>query len=161
MRLVVTCAVLGGVALLGGCSGAHEPRMESSVPTRSAAPVKAVVDVPRLLPLSIDALAQRVGPRYPLPAEFEDPTTNQLARLGEPIDSVALFRPRDLPLVVSYDHQTRKVSDILVLGTDEDYLMQRAHFEASSPYYLLVPVFQSARPTQLLGLRIVPTAPNE
>lgn len=144
---------------LAACSGAHEPSHDLTV--RPAQPPlgreTAGVSVPALLNLSIDEMSRRLGPRLPLPAGFADPTLALLAQRHEPLDSAALFRCRGLALVASYDHRSRRVSDLLLLGTDEEELMSRGRLELGADNYLVLPVFQERHPTRLLGLRVLAT----
>lgn len=145
---------------LGACSGSHEPSHERP-PAAAGGPRKAVgLSVPRLLTLSIDEMAQRVGPRLPLPAGFVDPVALPPTSPAPALDSVALFRCRGLALVTTYDLETRRVSDILLLGNDENDLMSRAQLQLGAEQYLVLPVFQAHRPTQLLGLRVLAIAVN-
>lgn len=142
---------------LAACSGAHEPSRDLTVrPARPLlGPETAGVSVPALLNLSIDEMSQRLGPRLPLPAGFADPTLVLLAQRHESMDSAALFRCRGLALVASYDHRSRQVSDLLLLGSDEEALMSRARLELGAERYLVLPVFQERHPTRLLGLRVL------
>ncbi|GAC1367681.1 MAG: hypothetical protein NVS3B25_13590 [Hymenobacter sp.] len=143
------------VGWLGACSGSHEPSHDRAIPTPETPRNAPELDVPSLLGLSIDALSQRVGPRQPLPAGFADPTLVQMVARHEKIDSTALFRSGSLALVVSYDYRTRRVSDVLLLGNNEEDLMGRAHLQVGSARYLVLPVFQERHPTKLLGLRVL------
>ena len=149
-----------GVLGLAACSGAHEPAHDLAV--RPAQPPvgreTAGVSVPGLLNLTIDEMSQRLGPRLPLPAGFIDPTLALLVPRHESMDSAALFRCRGLALVASYDHRSRRVSDLLLLGTDEEALMSRAQLELGADHYLVLPVFQERHPTRLLGLRVLAVA---
>ena len=153
MQRLAICLVWGALLALPACSGTHEPPRESAV----AAPrrVVPVLNVPELLGLSIDGLSRRLGPRRPAPPGFADPVTAPFLARGEPLDSMAFFQCRSLTLAATYHHRSRQVIDILVLGADEDDLMQRAHLQTSTASYLVLPVFQESRPTQLLGLRVV------
>lgn len=145
-----------GCAGLAACSGAHEPARDAAAVTDGPARPAAVLDVPALLGLSVDALGQRLGPLRPPPADFIDPVNAPLLLRGEAIDSTALFRYRGLVLVAAYNPGSRRVRDLLLLGPDEDLLMQRALLVAGNRRYLLLPVFEQRRPTALLGLRVVP-----
>ena len=42
-----------------------------------------------------------------------------------PMDSTTFFRSRGLSMVAAYDDRTRRVSELLLLGTDESDLMHR------------------------------------
>jgi hypothetical protein len=164
MRPILTGAgvVLAAAALsVSACSGVHEQVREHAA--RSAAPSRpaASLDVPALLPLSFDELNQRVGPWQPLPPDFVDPTLDPQAQRRGPIDSMALFRRSGLALVVAYDYHTRRVNDLLLLGSNENELMSRAQLQLGADRYLVLPVFQARQPNQLLGLRVLALALNQ
>lgn len=98
-----------------------------------------------------------MGPRQPLPAGFSDPTQAPLLLHQRQIDSSGFFRYRGLGVVAAYNERTRRVSDLLLLGTDENELMRRANLELGAPDYLVLPVFEAQRPAQLMGLRVLAT----
>lgn len=154
MRPVLAGFFVAAVGL-GACSGAHETAREhvvsASVPGRS----DPGLNVPDLLALSLDELSQRMGPPARVPAGFVDPTLAPLARRNERLDSVALFRKRGVALVAAYDYESRRVSDLLLLGTNEEELMKRAHLQLGAEQYLVLPVFQPHRPNELMGLRVL------
>ena len=155
--------LLGGILGLGACSGAHEPHHDPAVNPRptTAGQQTAALNVPALLNLSIDELSRRLGPRLALPPGFVDPTQVLLAQRPAAQDSAVLFRTRGLALVVSYDQRSRRVSDLLLLGTDEEELMSRARLELGADGYLVLPVFQERHPTRLLGLRVLVIGPAQ
>jgi hypothetical protein len=160
MRPILTalCVVIAG--FVSACSGTHEPPHDHTAPTKRARITPAELDVPGLLGLSIDELSQRVGPRRPVPASFIDPTLAPQMQRNEPLDSTALFQCRGLAMVAAYDYQTRRINDLLLLGSNEGELMRRARLQLGAPHYLVLPVFQAQRPTQLLGLRVLATTLN-
>ena len=155
--LFVCCVVLG--AFVNACSGTHESPQDHAVPA-PAAPVRNVpqLDVPGLLHLSIDEMSHRLGPRLPLPVGFVDPAQASPEQLSIPFDSATLFRSKGLALVAAYNNRSRRVSDLLLLGTNELALMQRGRLQLGAANYLVLPVFQARHPTQLLGLRVLATA---
>ena len=150
------------LASVAACSHLSEPAREaghSTVPhpaPRSSA--RAVVALPALFGLSVDALARHLGPPQPMPTSVQAMLT-QLPG-ADPADSTQFFRYRSLEVLVSYDAVTRRFNDLLLLGADEDLLLQRAGLSAEAANYLLLPVFYARRPTQLLGLRVVPLHPK-
>lgn len=150
------------LVLVSACSGTHEPLHDRAMlPTSTSVPQVAVLDVASLLHLSIDEMSQRLGPRQPVPPGFFDPTLAPLVQRGVALDSTALFRCRGLALVASYDYHSRRVSDLLLLGSNERELMSRAQLQLGAKQYLVLPVFQQQRPTQLLGLRVLALALNQ
>ncbi|MDB5236499.1 MAG: hypothetical protein JWR44_3492 [Hymenobacter sp.] len=161
MRPVVRTLIVAAATALSACTSAHEARPDRAVSSVAPRPPAAGgLDVSKLLALSIDEMSRQVGPPLPLPPGFVDPTLAPLVNREEHVDSAALFRCRGLAFVASYDHQTRQVSDLLLLGSNETELMARAHLELGAAHYLVLPVFQEQRPTQLLGLRVLALSVN-
>ena len=115
------------------------------------------LNIPDLLELSIDDVNQRVGPRLPVPAGTTDPLVLSLAQRGVPMDSTTFFRSRGLSMVAAYDDRTRRVSELLLLGTDESDLMHRGQLVLGAARYLALPVFQLWYPTKLMVLRTLST----
>ena len=155
---------MAGAALLAlavACSHPSEPVQEAGHPVASHPTPRArtTVAVPTLLGLSVDALAQHLGPPRPVPTAVQA-LLDQLPG-ADPADSTRFFRCRNLDVLVSYDAGTRRCNDLLLLGSDEDLLMQRAGLMAEAANYLLLPVFYVHRPAQLLGLRVVPLDPKQ
>lgn len=150
------------VALATACSHSGEPVQEPGHPVIAHAatlpPVRAVVALPTLLGLSVDALAQHLGPPQPMPTSVQA-ILSQLPSV-DPADSTRFFRYRNLDVLVSYDAGTRRFNDLLLLGYNEDRLMQRAGLMAEAANYLLLPVFHVRHPTQMLGLRVIPLDPT-
>ena len=157
---------MAGAALLAcaaACSHLGEPVQEASH-SAAARPVpfppgRVVLALPALLGLSVDALAQHLGPPRLAPTSVQA----MLAHLpnADPADSVRFFRYRNLDVLVNYDAGTRRCNDLLLLGRDEVRLMQRAGLSDDAATYLLLPVFHARHPTQMLGLRIVPLDPKQ
>lgn len=154
--------IAAALPFAGGCSGSHEPTHDHPRAAAATAPLRSVVglDVPGIIHLSIDQLSRRLGPQRPLPAGYVDPALAPLLLLHqEQVDSTGFFQYRGLQMVAAYDERTRRVNDLVLLGTDEGELMRRANLELGSPNYLVLPVFEAQKPTQLLGLRVLATAP--
>ena len=158
--VLVLVALMGG---LGACSRMHEPSREQPGPVAAAPPGGNLptLDVPALLNLSIDEMSRRMGPRLPMPVGFVDPVQIPQRQRGDYLDSMVLFRHRGLALVVAYNDRTRCVSDLLLLGSDEELLMSRARLRLGAGGYLVLPVFQERHPTQMLGLRVVAVASSK
>ena len=156
MRLAVL--LLSGAAvfgLAGACSGAHEAKHDSI--STVAAPLHATprLDVPGLLTLSIDEVRHRLGPPRPVPPALRDPTL--LPQPNESVDSTALFQYQGLSVVVSYDHPTRQVKDLTLMGDNEEELMSQGSLQLGAADYVVLPIFQERRPTELMGLRVLAT----
>lgn len=151
---------VAGIALLA-CSHVSESVNEPSRVAPSAHPPKPVakrpvVDVPSLLALTIDELPARLGRPGPLPANFIDPAVVALNQIQIPLDSVAFFRCRGQGFVVTYNAKTRRLIDVLLLGHDEDLLMQRGHLVPDAASYLMVPVFEVGNVMAIQGIRVIP-----
>jgi hypothetical protein len=120
--------------------------------------VAATTDVPALLGLPIDTLRHRLGPPQPLPKQFASSEVGaQLHTARGRLDSLLVFRTGGLLLLATYNAQSRRVRDFLLLGHHEDSLMGRAHLRAGTGRYLVMPVFRDSRSFRLLGLRVIPT----
>lgn len=155
--VLLLVVLTGGV---GACSRTHEPSHDRPVPVVASpsAGNLPTLNVPELLDLSIDEMSRRLGQRLSLPVGFVDPVQIPQRQRGDYLDSMALFRHRGLALVVAYNDRTRRVSDLLLLGSDEELLMSRARLRLGAGGYLVLPVFQERHPTRLLGLRVVAVA---
>lgn len=141
---------------VGACSGAHEPSHDRAAPATATAALKLPrLNVSALLPLTIDEISRQLGPRLPVPDTFADPTRVPSIHTTEQPDSTALFQSRGLTVVVAYDARTRRVNELLLMGTNEDELMTRSGLQLNSPEYLVLPFFQRRRPLQLMGLRVL------
>ncbi|MBH8556512.1 hypothetical protein [Hymenobacter negativus] len=144
---------------VGACSGAHEPNHDRAAPSAAAPALKLPqLNVSALLPLTIDEISQQLGPRLPVPDSFTDPTRVPSIHSDERLDSTVLFQHRGLTMVVGYDARTRRVNELLLMGSNENELMTRSGLRLNSPDYLVLPFFQRNRPTQLMGLRVLALA---
>ena len=73
------------------------------------------------------------------------------------MDLTTFFLSRGLSIVADYDDRTRRVSELLLLGTDENDLMHRGWLALGADRYLVLPVFQPRYPIKLMGLRALAT----
>lgn len=147
--------VAAGVGL-AACSGMHDPHEPMPTATVKAAPLPLEYDVPSLLGLRAAELAARLGVPQPTPADYHDPVTMPLEQRGALTDSSALFRAGKLPIVASFDAKGYRVIELIVLGSDEEQLMQQAGLDLNARNYLLLSVFKARPGNQLIGIRIVP-----
>ena len=155
MQRLARKILLGTAAALAGCSGAHDsPRENASAQPKPVAPV---LNVPELVRLDIDALTRQLGRALPLPPVFYHSANTTLLQQDRIQDSAVLFKKPGLELVATYNWRRRTVVDLLVLGADEAVLMQRAHLQLDAEAYVVLPVYEHSRPTELFGLRVVPT----
>ena len=154
-------ALLGvGVGLASACSGAHEHVQHTpDVPRYTRVVVAPTTNLPKLLNQPIEQLQQQLTALPVLPGSLIDATRmSDLAPRAT--DSLLTFRAGGLLLIASYDVQTRRVHDMLLLGRHEDSLMQRAALRFDAANYLVLPAFQMRRPSRFLGLRIIPVSPK-
>ena len=162
MRLVILLFFVVGLGATG-CSGTHEAPQDRAVSAAPALPYHdaTALSVPKLLHLDIDELNRQLGPRLPIPTGFTDPVLVPLVQRNEPLDSTTLFRRRGLAIVASYDHRSRQVSNLLLLGSNENELMRRARLQLGAESYLVLPVFKERPATELLGLRVLAMTLNQ
>lgn len=64
-----------------------------------------------------------------------------IAVVGACVGSVALLRGKSPALVTTYDYYTCQLSDLLLLGTNETELMDRARLRLDVANYLMLAVF--------------------
>lgn len=144
------------------CSGTHDSLQDRSVSANPRADRDASgLTVSELLPLNIDELDERLGPRLPLPNGFTDPLLAQSVQRSDQPDSCTLFRRRGLSIVASYDYRSRQVSNLLLVGSNETELMKRAHLQLGAERYLVLPVFKEQPVNELLGLRVLAMTMNQ
>jgi hypothetical protein len=153
--------LLGGVLMvgMGACSGAHEPNHDRAVTAVATAALQLPqVDVPGLLPLTIDGISRQLGRGLPVPDALLDPTRAPSIHTNEQPDSTLLFQHRGLAIVVAYDAHTRQVNELMLMGSNENELMARSGLQLSSAEYLVLPFFQHQHPTRFMGLRVLALA---
>lgn len=152
-------AFLGiGIGLASACSGAHEHVQHSpDAPRYSRVVVAPTTNLPKLLNQPIETLQQQLIALPVLPGSLIDAT--RMSDLAPRVtDSLLTFRAGGLLLIASYDIQTRRVHDMLLLGHHEDSLMQRAALRFDAANYLVLPAFQMRRKSKFLGIRIIPVS---
>lgn len=141
-------------------SGSREPRQDenASAQQRQASLVRPAAPYPRInLPAALHlrraAFSARFGRPLRLAAGFVDPGKDPDSYK---VDSLVLFRPGGLPMIVSFLPAAGAVQDVLLLGPDEATLMRQATLVANAAGYLVLPVFEAQHTDRLLGLRVVP-----
>ena len=150
----------GGAALSACSSGGHEPRADVAAAPRQLvasrpAAARPLINLPAALAQQAGGFRRRFGRPRPVGPSFVDPGKAQDNHRLAP-DSLALFEPQGLSMIVSFQPRTGTVQDVLLLGPDEATLMRQAALLPNAPAYLLLPVFDARRTDQLLGLRVVP-----
>ena len=121
----------------------------------------ATLDVPALLSLTIDQLPERMGPVRSVPPDFVDRMRAAVLIRADSPDSVRFFRWQGMAMVATYNHRTRHLIDLVLLGSNENELMRRGQLRLGALNYLVLPIFELRQPTRLLGLRVLATALNE
>ncbi|MDO7876198.1 hypothetical protein Q5H93_15745 [Hymenobacter sp. ASUV-10] len=147
-------SVVAGLGL-AACSGVHDPHKPVPATAAKSAPVPVEYDVPSLLGLNAAELIVRLGPPVPAPADYHDPVTLPLEQRGSPNDSTALFQAGKLPIVATFDAKSHQVIDLVVVGPDEERLMQQANLDLNARDYLLLAVFKARPVGKFLGFRVV------
>ncbi|GGF23878.1 hypothetical protein GCM10011383_39420 [Hymenobacter cavernae] len=110
-----------------------------------------------MLGCTIDQVRQKLG--SPLETAEQDlgpePTEAQKhTPAGENWNNT--FKNKGTTFIVSFNANTRKVHDIIVLGDDEDELMQRSNLTLTALNYIVVPVLNPENTNKVLGVRMIP-----
>ncbi|MCC2546710.1 hypothetical protein LJY25_09675 [Hymenobacter sp. BT175] len=114
------------------------------------------IDMPALVGRNIDQLRRSLG--APLETKDEaiglEPTAEQMKTTkGE--DWINTFEKNGSTLVVTFNARTRKVLDVVLVGSDEDELMRRGNLSLTAPNYIVLPVSDPKNTQKLVGVRIV------
>ncbi len=145
------------LAGLGACTGT-QTKTENNNPnsTRTESTRAATLDVPLLIGHTIDQVRRSLGP----PKETKDqeigiePTSEQMQKTnGE--DWVNTFERNGLTIVVTFNARTRKVRDLVLIGSDEDQLLRAGNLSLTDPDYIILPVAHPESSQAILGVRIV------
>lgn len=146
--------LLSGVA---ACSGSQSISESSNPATGSAeASRTAAVDVPSLVGRNIDQVRRSLG----TPRETKDqkiglePTVEQMkATKGE--DWINTFERNGTTVVATFNARTRKVRDLVVVGSDEDELLRNGNLSLTAPGYMVLPVANPQNNREIVGMRVV------
>lgn len=157
MRPNLYLALVVLAALTTACSGSQMAGERSGPATGTPESASsAVVDVPALVGRNIDQLRRTLG----APKETREqaiglePTAAQMkSTRGQ--DWINTFERNGTTLVVTFNANSRKVRDIVLLGADEDDLLRDANLSLTSADYLVLPVMSPGNSTELIGMRIV------
>ncbi|MBX0288954.1 hypothetical protein K3G63_00805 [Hymenobacter sp. HSC-4F20] len=145
------------LAGLTSCSGSQTvSETTSPAPgTVGAAPAVAI-DVPALVGRNIDQVRRVLG----TPREARDqkvgaePTAEQMkATKGE--DWINTFERQGVTLVATFNARTRKVRDLVLVGTDEDEILQNGNLSLTATDYIVLPVANPQNNRELIGMRVV------
>ena len=148
------------IVLLAGtaaCSGSQTASERSSPTAGSVEAARvATVDLPDLMGRNIDQVRRRLG----APNEGKDqaiglePTAEQMqSTKGQ--DWINTFEQNGLTIVTTFNARTRKVRDMVVVGSDEDEILRRANLSLTAPNYMVLPVVNPNNNREIIGMRVV------
>jgi len=146
--------IILGLAACTGRSTVSEKRITSVEPSL---PAPAPFDAAGLLGRNIDQLRRKLGSPLeavsPVPG-MEPPAAQKHTEAGENWNNT--FEKNSTTLIVSFSARTRKVHDIIMLGSNEEELMRRGKLTLNALNYIVVPVLNPQNTNKLLGLRVIP-----
>ncbi|WP_400190263.1 hypothetical protein [Hymenobacter sp. B81] len=159
MRLLHPALLLPVVLVL--CTAASctrsTPVNEKPAPSGESGLASSVkVDMPALVGRNIDQIRRVLGS----PTETTqstvgaEPSAAQMrATKGE--GWINTFEYSGSTIVVTFNARTRKVRDLVLVGTNEDELMRRGNLSLVSPDYVVLPVENPTQPSKITGVRVV------
>ncbi|RPD47744.1 hypothetical protein DNI29_09885 [Hymenobacter sediminis] len=141
---------------LAACSGSQTVSEANMPTTQPAASPPAAVDVPALMGRNIDQIRRVLGN----PRETQDqkvgpePTAEQMkATKGE--DWINTFERNGVTIVATFNARNRKVRDLVLIGTDEDEILQKGNLSLTASEYIVLPVVNPQNNREIVGMRIV------
>ncbi|UOQ52462.1 hypothetical protein [Hymenobacter cellulosivorans] len=146
--------LLSGVAACTGSQNASEnsaPRTE-----QGTAANPSQLDMPSLVGKNIDQVRRALGK----PQESKDeaigmePNAEQM-KSTKGADWINTFEKNGSTIVVTFNAKSRKVLDMVLIGSDEDELMRRGNLVMTAPEYIVLPVPDPKRPQAISGVRMV------
>jgi hypothetical protein len=161
----VPILLLAGLTLgfLAACSRSQTPsETEAPQQSQSKTAQTASIDLPELVKHNIDYLRRQLGPPQEAADEVigADPTAAQLrATKGE--GWINTFRRQGSTLIVTFNARTRKVSDIVLMGTNEEDLMRLGNLSTTAPNYIVLSIPEPGQLNKVRGVRIVPSQRKE
>lgn len=116
------------------------------------------VDLPPFVGYTIEEVRSRLG--SPRESQLEPLPTRpkRLARKSLRVKDEGwtnTFETNGVTLMVTFNARTRRVRDIVLIGTDEEELMQRGNLTLTSATYIVLPVYNPQKSTDLLGVRVI------
>ena len=154
LRYLPFVVLLSGLAACTGTQSASEksaPNMGTPTSVRPNA-----LDMPALVGRNIDQIRRALG----TPKETNtdaiglEPTPEQMkATKGE--DWINTFDKNGSTVVVTFNARTRKVLDMVLIGSDEDELMRRGNLSLTAQNYLVLPVTDPKNADKVSGVRVV------
>lgn len=152
--------LLGVLPVLASCMGTQSAIETTAVTSaRPAKPIPAqpvAVDVAQLVGLPIDEVRRILGPARESSSGNQglEPTAEQL-RLTNGEGWTNTFERNGQTVIVTFHARTRKVRDIVLVGTNEEELLQRGNLSLTATRYIVLPFTASDSATTISGLRIV------
>ncbi|UPL47843.1 hypothetical protein [Hymenobacter sublimis] len=147
-------AVLLGMAACTGSQTISEPNDPSTGSVEAGR--KAAVDVPALVGRNIDQVRRALG----TPQEARDqkvgaePTAEQMkSTKGE--DWINTFERNGTTIVATFHARTRKVRDLVLVGTDEDEILRNGNLSLTATDYIVLPVVNPQNNRAIVGMRVV------
>ena len=156
-------SLLRYVSLAALVAAAACTRTQTTVETSSPATGRAenvrsaqALDVPAVVGRNIDQVRRAWGaPRETREQKIGlEPTAEQLkATRGE--DWINTFEKDGTTIVVTFNARTRKVRDLVLMGSDEDELLRRGNLSLTAPEYQVLPVANPQNDREQIGVRVV------
>lgn len=152
MRLTLLPAVVLLLGSLASCTSS-QTAAEMSAPMSAAS--NSSFSLAPLVGRNIDQVRRSLG----TPRETKDqkiglePNAEQLS-LTKGEDWVNTFDRNGTTIVATFNARTRKVRDLVVIGSDEDELLRRTNLSLTASDYSVQPIVNPKDATQTIGLRV-------
>ncbi|MCR5889289.1 hypothetical protein LRS06_16250 [Hymenobacter sp. J193] len=157
-RRLLVPAFAGLLGLAGCMNSQTASEAERPAAERGTAVAPGKLDAGSLLKRNIDQLRRQLG--QPQEASDElvgaDPNADQMKSTnGE--GWINTFQTEGNTLVVTFNARNRRVSDIVLVGENEDDLMLRGGLMMTSPDYIVLPLPDGGGESgKVKGVRIIP-----
>lgn len=159
MRLFVRLLAAGlWAGSLPACTSTQPAAESSSSYSSSSAALPAgTFDLPILVGRNIDQLRRGLGTPHEATQQTMgmEPTPEQM-RLTRGEDWINTFEKNNTTVVATFNARTRRVRDLVIVGTDEDEMMSRTNLSFTDPDYTVESIVNPEKPTQTIGLRVTP-----
>jgi hypothetical protein len=153
-RSLPVLLLLGSLAACTGTQSASEAG--APVTGRTEVAPANNLNMPSLVGRNIDQLRRSLGaPRETKTQKIGlEPTAEQMkSTKGQ--DWINTFEKGGTTIVATFNARTRKVTDLVVLGSDEDELMRRTNLSLSDPAYTVQPVKDPRNSRNTIGVRVM------
>ena len=138
-------------------SSPSQPASKVASDSSPAATQKIIFDVPSLFGMDIDQIKKTLG----TPSDDVEPTSAQLANMGQDSDWWKTFEKDGAKLLVTYNPRTRKVVDFFIsdLGDqDKERIMAAGNLKNGDSAYQLEFVKALKDPSTYTGLKVTPAS---